>query len=81
MHRALTDSKMLRRLPHGGVVIDNISGDFHGSFLNITFQTKSPALLVFTLYARDFSYILFLSEPKEGIYHAIYQYQDNRRFK
>ena len=36
------------------VIVNDISGNLHSSFLNITFQTKTPAILVFTLYARVF---------------------------
>lgn len=63
MYRTLADPEMLCCLPHGRVIVNDISGNLHGSFLNITFQTKSPAILVFTLYARDFSFIqLILSQ-------------------
>ena len=53
MYRTLADPEMLCRLPHGRVIVNDISGNLHGSFLNITFQTKTPAILVFTLYAED----------------------------
>ena len=54
MYRTLADPEMLRRLPNCGTVIYDIIGDFHGSFLNIISQKNSPAILVFTLYARVF---------------------------
>lgn len=54
MYRTLADPEMFCRLPHGRVIVNDISGNLHGSFLNITFQTKTPAILVFTLYARVF---------------------------
>ena len=67
MYRTLADPEMFCRLPHGRVIVNNISGNLHGSFLNITFQTKTPAILIFTLYAGLFSYILSLSDVKEDI--------------
>ena len=67
MYRTLADPEMFCRLPHGRIIVNDISGNLHGSFLNITFQTKSPAILVFTLYAGLFSYILSLSDVKEDI--------------
>ena len=53
MYRAFTYPEMLRSLPDRGIVLDNISCNLHRSFFNITFQKKSPALLVFTLYAEE----------------------------
>ncbi len=67
MYRTLADPEMFCRLPHGRVIVNDISGNLHSSFLNITFQTKSPAILIFTLYAGLFSYILSLSDVKEDI--------------
>ena len=62
MYRTLANPKMFCRLPHGRVIVNDISGNLHGSFLNITFQTKSPAILVFTLYAGDYGlyYVLYI---------------------
>ena len=60
MYRTLADPEMLCRLPHGRVIVNNISGNLHGSFLNITFQKNSPAILVFTLYAGVF-YVIQIS--------------------
>ena len=54
MYRALADSKLLCGLTHCRIVIYNVFGYFYGSFFYIAFQRKSPALLVFTLYAEDF---------------------------
>lgn len=54
MYRTLADSKMFRCLTHRRIIINNISGYFHSSFLNIGFHKKSPAILVFTLYAGNF---------------------------
>ena len=54
MYRTLADPEMISRLPQGRVIVNDISGNLHSSFLNITFQTKTPAILVFTLYARVF---------------------------
>lgn len=53
MYRALTDSKLLCGLTHCRIVIYNVFGYFYGSFFYIAFQRKSPAILVFTLYAED----------------------------
>lgn len=58
MYRTLADSKMFRCLTHRRIIINNISGYFHSSFLNIGFHKKSPAILVFTLYAGE-SFLLF----------------------
>ena len=49
---------MLCRLTHRRVIVDDISGYLHSSFLNIGFHKNSPAILVFTLYAGEFSVIL-----------------------
>ena len=53
MYRTLTNPKLSCRLAHCRVVIDNIFGYLNSSFLNITFQKISPAILVFTLYAGE----------------------------
>ena len=54
MYRTLANPIMFCRLSYGRIVFDNISGDFHRSFLNITFQ-KNPLLqLVFTIVCKGF---------------------------
>ena len=42
MYCALTDAECLRRLPHCGVVLDDIVGYSYSSFFNIVFQRKTP---------------------------------------
>ena len=46
MYRTLANSKMFRRLTHRRVIINNISGYFHSSFLNIGFH-KNPLQYLF----------------------------------
>lgn len=58
MYRTLANPKMFRRLTHRRIIINNISGYFHSSFLNIGFHKNSPAILVFTLYAGELYTIL-----------------------
>ena len=42
MYRRLANPKLLRRLPDGGIVFDNIISNINCSFLNIILQKKSP---------------------------------------
>ena len=51
MYRTLADSKLLRRLPHGRVILYDIISNLHGSLFNIIFQKNPPANVVFTMYA------------------------------
>lgn len=46
MYRTLADPKLLCRLPYCGVIVNNIFGYLHSSFLNITFQ-KNPLRYLF----------------------------------
>ena len=57
MYRTLTNTKFPCRLPYGRIIVNNIFGYLHSSFLDIAFQKYSPAILVFTLYAVDIFYM------------------------
>ena len=47
MYRALTHPKLLRRLPHRGLVLDDIICDLNRPLLNIILQEKSPCIVRF----------------------------------
>ena len=53
MYRTLTDSKLLRCLPHSRVILYDIISNLHGSFLNVIFQKNPPAYILFTMYAGE----------------------------
>ena len=42
MYRTLTNPKLLRRLPHRGIVLNNIVGNVHCTLFNIVLQEKTP---------------------------------------
>ena len=42
MHRRFANPKLLRRLPNGSIVINNIISNIDCSFLNIILQKKTP---------------------------------------
>ena len=47
MYRALTHPKLLRRLPHRGLVLNDIICDLNRPLLNIILQEKSPCIVRF----------------------------------
>lgn len=47
MYGALAHPKLLRRLPHRGLVLDNIICDLNRPLLNIILQEKSPCIVRF----------------------------------
>lgn len=70
MYRALADSKMFCRLPHRRIIINDISGDFHRSFLYIAFQ-KNPLPYLF----------LHCMQGISGLeYHLFYAFKCSRFF-
>ena len=42
MYRTLTYPKLLRRLPHRGIVLNNIIGNVHRTLFDIIFQKETP---------------------------------------
>ena len=74
MYRTLANPKMFRSLTHSGVIVNNISGNLHGSFFNITFQ-KNPlqclllhcmqGIFVYTI-SYNYSSSLFTSSTKSS---------------
>ena len=42
MYRTLTNPKLLRRLPHRGIVFNNIIGNIHRTLFDIILQEKTP---------------------------------------
>ncbi len=54
MYRTLADPKLLCRLPYCGVIVNNIFGYLHSSFLNITFQKNIPCDTCFYIVCRGY---------------------------
>lgn len=50
MYPTLANSKLLHRVPHHGIIFNNIVGNVHHTFFNIVFQEKTPQNTFFTLY-------------------------------
>lgn len=73
MYRTLTNSKLIRRLSNRSIVLNNIFGYLHSSFLNIAFQKNSPEILIFTLYAAKF---LDMSQQKYFRLYSAYFLQE-----
>lgn len=50
MYRTLTDPISLRRLPHRGIVVNNIVGNTDGTFFDIILQRNTPVGYFLLLY-------------------------------
>ena len=57
MYRTLADPELLRRLPHRRLRFNNVGRNLYRPLFNIIFQGKTPANIVFTMYAGVFEVI------------------------
>ena len=64
MYRTLADPELLRRLPHRRLRFNNVGRNLHRPLFNIIFQGKTPANIVFTMYAGELAVMCFLSTPQ-----------------
>ena len=64
MYRTLADPELLRRLPHRRLRFNNVGRNLHRPLFNIIFQGKTPANIVFTMYAGGLAVMCFLSTPQ-----------------
>lgn len=79
MYRTLTNPKFFCCLPHGGIAFDNVICNFNCPLFDIFFHEKTPAILVFTLYARVFPCMTFsapecLSDSDTLVFFICYRY-------
>ena len=60
MYSTFRNSKLLCRLPYGGIVLDNVTGNFHCPFFNIFFHEKTPANAFLTFYAGRLDIMIYV---------------------